>query len=263
MSDIPEDVFPWEEVADDSRYNVRNFVYVRRRPFHPRRLFDLLHDKFILQHEHDDGYASGDEDEGDDQAMEGVGNDSGHDDEGEGSDLEMDEAPDLPSSEVILANKRAHPLFSRLFRSKGEFWLATRPNRAGEWSQAGGMLTLTGGRPWFCVIDAVEWRTGSAEIDHMVEYDMAASGGMGDRRQELVFIGEKLDIKGVEAALDDCLLTDTEWAECRALMLQGADVSNGGPKVIGSAEDALVDMFDDGFPDWPEEAEGHEGHDHA
>ena len=37
-------------VLTHTRYNVQNFVYVRRRPFHPRRLFEFLHDKFILQH---------------------------------------------------------------------------------------------------------------------------------------------------------------------------------------------------------------------
>lgn len=246
------------------RYNVRNFVYVRRRPFHPRRLYNLLHDKFILQHEHDDGYASGEgDDDEEDDVMEDDDSDSGHADDEEGSDVDMGDVPELPSNETILANKRAHPLFSRLFRSKGEVWLATRPNRAGEWSQAGGMLTLTGGRPWFCVIDPSEWKTGSEEIDQMVEHDMAAGGEMGDRRQELVFIGEKLDIKGIEAVLDDCLLTDVEWKKCQALMKKHDDGFLGGLKISEAGEDALADEFDDGFPDWLEEAGDHEGHDHA
>ena len=44
-------------------------------------------------------------------------------------------------------------MFKGLLRSKGFFWLATRPNLHGEWSQAGTMLTLQGGGPWFCTID--------------------------------------------------------------------------------------------------------------
>lgn len=241
---------------------MRNFVYVRRRPFHPRRLYNLLHDKFILQHEQDDGYASGEGDD-DDDSMEEDDSDSGHAEDEEGSDVDMEDAPELPNNETILANKRAHPLFSRLFRSKGEVWLATRPNRAGEWSQAGAMLTLTGGRPWFCVIDSSEWRTGSKEIDEMVEHDMAAGGEMGDRRQELVFIGAKLDIKGIEAVLDACLLTDEEWKRSKATMSEHGEGVSSGLKVSEAGEDALADMFDDGFPDWPEEVEDHEGHDHA
>ena len=107
-----------------------------------------MHDKFILQHEHDDGYESGEDgsdDDDDDASMQDDDNsDSGHADGS--SDADMDDAPELPSNETILANKRAHPLFGRLFRSKGEVWLATRPNQAGEWSQAGGMLTLGTGQ---------------------------------------------------------------------------------------------------------------------
>lgn len=39
---------------ETEEYNVQSFIYSRRRPFHPRRLFALLHDKFILQMEHPD-----------------------------------------------------------------------------------------------------------------------------------------------------------------------------------------------------------------
>lgn len=49
----------------------------------------------------------------------------------EDDDVEMEDPLELPEPAEILANKRAHPLFSRLFRSKGEYFLATRPGRAG------------------------------------------------------------------------------------------------------------------------------------
>ena len=39
------------------------------------------------------------------------------------------------------------------------------------------------------------------------------SGRHGDRKQEIVFIGIKLDRKDVEAKLDACLLTDDEMKE--------------------------------------------------
>lgn len=50
-------------------------------------------------------------------------------------------------------NKQSDDAFRGLMRSKGFFWLATRPTVHGEWSQAGTMLTLQGGGPWFCVRD--------------------------------------------------------------------------------------------------------------
>lgn len=188
-----------------------------------------------------------------------------------------DEDPlDIPPNDVILANKRAHPTFKRLFRSKGEFYLATRPHRAGDWSQAGAMLTLTGGRPWFCTLPAEEYMTGDAEVDSLVQHDIKKGGEWGDRRQELVFIGEKLDHVHLEKLLDHCLLTDEEMIKWEKVMRD--DKLNDEARI-----DAMQEVFDDGFPDWVDEdeqeeeeedgmeedakgkgrAQGHEGHNHS
>ncbi|KAH6695190.1 cobW domain-containing protein [Plectosphaerella plurivora] len=228
---------------ETEEYHVRNFIYSRTRPFHPRRLWTLLYDKFILQLEHPD--------EGEDMEVDSEEEEEEDDDE---SMSEDDDPLDMPSNEVILANKKASPLFGRLFRSKGEFLLATRPDRAGEWSQAGAMLTMTGGRPWFCTLPPEEYTTGDEQVDAMVQYDMAKGGEWGDRRQELVFIGERLDIEGLREVLDGCLLTDEEFEKWKGVMRNGV-------LSLEARTQALQDLFDDGFPDWPEE-EGHEGHDH-
>lgn len=233
-----------------SRYNVRNFVYVRRRPFHPRRLFALLHDKFILQHPLDE-----EDEEEDGDAMD---EDEEEEDESDDDDVDMEDPLDLPEPSVILANKRAHPLYAKLFRSKGEYWLATRPGRAGEWSQAGAMLTLAGGRPWFCTIDRSEWQTGNADIDAMVEHDLRKGGVWGDRRQELVFIGEKLDVPAIEAELDGCLLNDEEFAKWEQVMMKGQGPNDRDHEINEQKLRALADLFDDGFPDWDDPDE----HDH-
>lgn len=272
---------------------------MRRRPFHPRRLFEFIHDKFILQHpeveeEEDDDDDDDDDDDKDgnrDTKMEDAGDDevaatsdseedahssSAHDesvrdsassassppssrgrsaDKEEESDEDEDEdALDIPDPSVVLANKKANPLVSRLFRSKGEFWLATRPNRAGEWSQAGAMLTLAGGRKWFCICEKEEYETGNPEIDGMVLHDIEKGGEWGDRRQELVFIGEALDVPALEAVLDKCLLNDEEWKHWQAAM-------RGDAKGKVDGEALLNDLFDDGFPDWLDIEEG-DGHQH-
>ncbi|KAK2012501.1 CobW/HypB/UreG [Colletotrichum eremochloae] len=245
---------------ETEEYNVRNFVYTRTRPFHPRRLWSLLYDKFILQMEapEDDEDAmeeddNEDEDKGSDKEDEEWEDDEEEDDDDEDDDMEDPLEP--PANDVILANKTAHPLFNRLFRSKGEFFLATRPHRAGDWSQAGAMLTMTGGRPWFCTLPPEDYLTGDPEVDALVTHDVKKGGEWGDRRQELVFIGESLDIKGLEAALDACLLDEAEFAKWQKVMRNKRWDDE-------KKRDKLQDLFDDGFPDWEDDGD-HEGHDHA
>jgi len=77
------------------------------------------------------------------------------------SELWEDE-PDLDKQPQLdpvarLANKKADPAFGPLHRSKGFFWLATRPSMSGEWSQAGVMLSLSGGDKWLCEQDEETW----------------------------------------------------------------------------------------------------------
>ncbi|ROT36453.1 CobW/HypB/UreG, nucleotide-binding domain-containing protein [Sodiomyces alkalinus F11] len=241
---------------ETEEYNVRNFVYSRQRPFHPRRLWSLVYDKFILQFEQ---LEEDNEDDMDVDAEAGDGSDDTDDEEMKDENQEDDADPlDMPSNEAILANKRAHPLFSRLFRSKGEFFLATRPRRVGDWSQAGAMLTLTGGRLWFCTLPEEAYITGDEEIDSLIRHDISKGGEWGDRRQEIVFIGENLDTAVLTETLDKCLLTDKEFD-------MWEDVMRNGPEDDKEKQKVLQDIFDDGFPDWPEEDDegDHEGHDHG
>ncbi|KAF4472806.1 family inorganic phosphate transporter [Fusarium albosuccineum] len=287
---------------ETEEYSVRSCIYSRRRPFHPRRLWALVYDKFILQLEHPDEDEDEEEEEESDEDLEMVDyadaaeEESSVEQDGEDSssrgkrsapsspqsshstvqtvpspaaspnkrqkfdqDDAMLDSEDLftPSNEVILETKRKHPIFARLFRSKGEFFLATRPHRAGDWSQAGAMLTMTGGRPWFCTLPPEEYTTGDEEVDSLVQHDIKKGGEWGDRRQEIVFIGENLDRKKLEALLDECLLTDDELSKWEVVM-RDSRVDDGQKR------EALEDLFDDGFPDWPddEDDEDHEGHDH-
>lgn len=115
-------------------------------------------------------------------------------------------------------------------------------------------MTLTGGRPWFCTLPEEEYITGNAQVDRLIRHDIAKGGEWGDRRQEIVFIGEALDVPALKAALDACLLDDEEYAQWVEIMrnAEGEDAT----------KEALEQCFEDGFPDWTEQAAGHEGHDH-
>ncbi|WZH46639.1 hypothetical protein QYS62_007729 [Fusarium acuminatum] len=293
---------------ETEEYSVRSCIYSRHRPFHPRRLWALLYDKFILQLEQpqddDDEDDEGEEDDDGDEDLEMVDYPNAGDTVSDATGTDQDvqdssssggkrsapsspqsphstietapspepaskkqkldnaETPDSdelcpPPNEIILETKRKHPVFARLFRSKGEFFLATRPHRAGDWSQAGAMLTMTGGRPWFCTLPPEDYTTGDPEVDGLVQHDIKKGGEWGDRRQELVFIGENLDHEAIESILDGCLLTDEEFSDWEAVMRDGA-------KNDEQKREALEDLFDDGFPDWSGDGEeDHEGHDHS
>lgn len=197
--------------------------------------------------------------------------------------LDLDELHEddlrAPSNEVILENKRKHPLLSRLFRSKGIFWLATRSGYSGMWSQAGAMLTLLSDRRWFCTYTPDELTTWcpDEELRKQVQCDIDRGGEWGDRRQEIVFIGEKLDVKGIEALLDDCLVNDEEWDMLQSfekVLKTEIEVMRKSTERMEQAKEGIRGIFSDGFPNWPAhypdeepeddegEEEDHEGHHH-
>jgi sodium-dependent phosphate transporter len=158
------------------------------------------------------------------------------------SDTESISDFDQPDQTLILQNKRTHPAFGPILRSKGFFWLATRPLHFGEWSQAGGMLTVGPGGPWFAEVPEEDWPE-DKDVRESIERDF--QGKWGDRRQELVFIGEGLDVQGITVLLDGCLLDDKDWRRWEQIM---------GSKKMDSDRKAekLGVMWEDGWEDWPE-----------
>lgn len=97
----------------------------------------------------------------------------------------------------------------KLIRSKGYFWLASRPDFAGHWSQAGGIARYGYGGMFWKATPTESWPQDAEERSAILE---TWQEPFGDMRQELVFIGQNLDQQAVYAALDECLLTDEEFA---------------------------------------------------
>lgn len=142
-----------EHTPETEEYGISSFVYRARRPFHPQRLWDLVHGGRL------DG----------------------------------------------------------LLRSKGFLWLATRPAHAYEWSQAGGMMHLQPAGWWWAAVPRERWPHVAGQRP---DEDGSWHPRYGDRRQELVFIGQDLDVADIIAALDACLLDERmagepsrTWAE--------------------------------------------------
>ena len=96
-----------------------------------------------------------------------------------------------------------------LLRSKGWFWLATRHDLAGSWSQAGGLVRHGAAGWWWDAAAAEDWPEDPVQ---RARIEAAFDGPYGDRRQELVFIGQHLDESAMRARLDACLLNDAELA---------------------------------------------------
>lgn len=131
-----------EHVPETEEYGIRSFAYRARRPFHPQRFWQKIH-----------------------QGMPGV------------------------------------------IRSKGYFWLATRMELAGEWSQAGSICRHHAAGLWWSAVERSEWPQDQEYLDRILNKSIAP---YGDRRQELVFIGIQIDQEALSSELDQCLLTDAE-----------------------------------------------------
>jgi G3E family GTPase len=94
-----------------------------------------------------------------------------------------------------------------VIRVKGFFWLASRHNHAGIWSQAGHAFRDDLAGRWWASLPREDWPqepVAQEEIHRLQEEPY------GDRRQELAFIGAGMDRGMIEQRLNQCLLDDVE-----------------------------------------------------
>lgn len=123
------------------------------------------------------------------------------------------------SSFVYRARRPFHPqrfaqfvagdYLQNVLRSKGFFWLASRNDVGILWSLAGSVARIQPRGRWLAAVPKETWPTDDDIQAYVQKY---WDEQVGDRRQELVFIGIELDRPLLEDALNDCLLTDTEIA---------------------------------------------------
>lgn len=140
------------------------------------------------------------------------------------------------SSFVYRARRPFHPyrlwklldeVMEGVLRAKGFLWIASRPDLMGIFSQAGISITIDPVARWWADTPRTEWPEDPETINHVAgQWDPE----VGDRRQEIVFIGGGMDEAALRAHLDACLLNGEEFA--------------AGPAVWRTYEDPL--------PAWPE-----------
>lgn len=153
-----------EHTPETEEYGIGSFTYTARRPFHPRKFHDFLHQPWPQ---------------------------------------------------------------GKLLRSKGYFWLASRPDYAGQWNQAGGIARYGFAGLFWSAVPREQWPENEEYLESIHEKWQQP---FGDRRQELVFIGQQLDRENICQQLDACLLTDAEL----------------------QAGQAYWSTLEDPFPDWEE-----------
>lgn len=133
-----------EHVPETQAYGISSFSYQARRPFHPQKFHQFLHNT---------------------------------------------------------------ERYGKLIRSKGYFWLASRPEFAGQWNQAGGVADYGFAGMFWKAIPKDQWPT---EPEYRAAIEENWVEPFGDMRQELVFIGQGLDKNAMIRSLDECLLSEEE-----------------------------------------------------
>ena len=99
---------------------------------------------------------------------------------------------------------------SNIIRSKGLFWIASRSDQALVWSTAGGSVKTDPAGVWWASMPFTERINYSAFVNNQQHIESDWGVDFGDRKIELVFIGQNLDVKSIVQDLDNCLLDDFE-----------------------------------------------------
>lgn len=116
-----------------------------------------------------------------------------------------------------------------VIRAKGFFWIASRPDIAWYLSQAGTAKRAEPGGFWWAAIPKTYWPDTDAERRDV--HKLVQSGEFGDRKQELVYIGRRMNELELRRGLSICLLTDEEL--------------KGGPELWSAFEDPLGSQLPD------------------
>ena len=116
-----------------------------------------------------------------------------------------------------------HTFPKNIIRSKGLFWIASRPDQALVWSSAGGSLKTDPAGVWWDSMPFSERINYADFVNNQQMIESEWSSDFGDRKIELVFIGQQLDVSAITNKLDECLLNQEEVSEWKDGKLQLAD----------------------------------------
>ncbi len=90
-----------------------------------------------------------------------------------------------------------------VIRAKGHFWISTRPDWVAEFSLAGALSSVKPLGTWWATIPKERRPTDDEAVAYINAHWQEP---WGDRRQEIVFIGARIDWPTLKARLDGCLI---------------------------------------------------------
>jgi len=139
-------------------------------------------------------------------------------------ELENEHVPETEeygiSSFVFRSKKPFHPerflnylnqdFPQNIIRSKGLFWLASRSNQALIWSSAGGSCKVDSAGVWWASMPFTERANYASFAENQSQIESNWDALFGDRKTELVFIGQYLNKEKMIAELEDCVLRSDE-----------------------------------------------------
>jgi G3E family GTPase len=97
-----------------------------------------------------------------------------------------------------------------ILRSKGLFWIASRPHHALLWSQAGGSLKADLFGTWWAAYSEKERMSNPGYAENKSLILEKWDSQFGDRMNELVIIGQDLDKESISKELSACLVSKQE-----------------------------------------------------
>jgi len=97
-----------------------------------------------------------------------------------------------------------------IIRSKGLFWLASRSNQALLWSSAGGSCKADNAGVWWASMPFTERINYASFNENQDQIESDWDAQFGDRKNELVFIGQHLNKEKMITELNQCLLKPSE-----------------------------------------------------
>ena len=183
---------------ETEEFGIGSFVFTSHLPFHPGRLHRLIFGD-IEDDEDDEATEEATEEDEDDEE------DGDEDDEeDEKEEKEEDDDDDDNYEKLMMAEDS---LMLKAYRSKGFFYIATYFDVKLNWSTAGRSVQ-------FNMIET--WRSSMLPEELWAETDASWHSVFGDRKQQIVVIGEAAHLPAIRSALEECLLTPAELEQDRS-----------------------------------------------